>query len=107
MDPRDRRLPAALLAVTLVWCLMLAALGAHEAFLFLVPALLLAAPLAVRIYPGEDALHALAAIPARPARRLRRPLFPRSRDESLMPRGARLLANSLAKRPPPLPVPAL
>lgn len=97
----ERRLPVALLGVTLLWCLALALLGAHDGPLYLVPALLLAAPLATRRYPGEEALRALAAAPRarrRPARLSAswpRPVF------RLVPRGALLLATSLAGRPPP------
>jgi hypothetical protein len=96
----ERRLPVALLGVTLLWCLALALLGAHTGLLYLVPALLLAAPLAIRRYPGEEALAALAprrprprparAVPAPP-----RPIF------RLTPRGTLLLGMSLAERPPP------
>ena len=95
----ERRLPVALLGVTLVWCLALALLGAHTGLLYLVPALLLAAPLAIRRYPGEDALRALAPRPRRrPARTETAPPRP---DFRLVPRGALLLGTSLAKRPPP------
>jgi len=96
----ERRLPVALLGVTLLWCLALALLGAHDGLLYLVPALLLAAPLAVRRYPGEDALRAFAPrrAPRPPARAAPAPARPVFR---LVPRGALLLGTSLAKRPPP------
>jgi hypothetical protein len=99
----ERRLPAALLAVTLVWCLALALLGAHDGLLFLVPALLLAAPLAARRYPGEEVLHALASRPRSTRRRAAARRFaPAVQAAWLVPRGALLIATSLAKRGPPL-----
>ena len=97
----EKRLPVGLLGITLLWCLAMALLGAHEGLLFLVPAALLAAPLALRRYLGEEKLQALAARRAarrRPARRLATPARPEFR---LIPRGARLLASSLAGRSPP------
>lgn len=98
----EQRLPAALLGVTLLWGLALALLGAHDGLLFLVPALLLAAPLAIRRYVGEDALQALAARPQTRRRRpALRPFAPPRPDFRLVPRGAQLLATSLAERPPP------
>ena len=101
MTVDERRLPVALLAVTLAWCLTLALLGAHGGLLYLLPALLLAAPLAIRRYPGEEALRSLAARP-RPRRRpARLPAPPVRPDFRLVPRGALLLATSLSKRPPP------
>jgi hypothetical protein len=103
MKVDERRLPVALLAVTLLWCLALALLGAHGGLLNLVPALLLAAPLALRRYPGEAVLRALATRPRarrRPARREATPPRPIFR---LVPGGALLLATSLAERPPPAP----
>jgi len=96
----ENRLPVALLGVTMLWCLALALLGAHEGMLFLAPALLLAAPLATRRYVGEEALQALAGRPA-PPRPLRRPATSARPDFRLVPRGAQLLATSLAGRSPP------
>ena len=96
----ERRLPVALLAATLLWCLALALAGAHDGLLYLVPALLLAAPLAIRRYPGEGALTALARPAARPRPSRRAAKGPRPALR-LMPRGALLLATSLAERPPP------
>ena len=97
----ERQLPLALLGVTLVWCLALALLGAHEGLLYLAPALLLAAPLAVRRYVGEEALLALARRPKARSRPVRRQATPPRSGHSFMPRGALLLATSLAGRPPP------
>jgi hypothetical protein len=102
MTVDERRVPLALLGVTLLWCLALALLGAHDGPLYLVPALLLSAPLAIRRYPGEVALRALAAARPRARRRSeRRPASPPRPDFSLIVRGSLLLARSLAGRPPP------
>jgi hypothetical protein len=101
MSVDQRRLSVALLGVTLAWCLVLALIGAHAEMLHLLPALLLAAPLAIRRYVGEDALRALAGI-ARPRRRpVRRAATPPRPILRLVPGGSLLLATSLAGRPPP------
>jgi hypothetical protein len=97
----ERRLPVALLAVTLAWCLALALIGAHESIPYLVPALLLAAPLAIRRYPGEEILRSLATRPRRRRRPVSRAAAPPRPDLRLVPRGALLLATSLAGRAPP------
>lgn len=75
-----------------------------HALAYLLPALLLLLALAARRYPGEGSL--LAVIAKRRARstphgpaaaRVRRPC-----PRALVPRGGRLLACSLAVRPPPV-----
>ncbi len=101
MKVDETRLPLALLGVTLLWSLALALLGAHEGLLYLAPALLLAAPLALRRYVGEEALHALARRPQARSRPVRRQASPPRSGHRFMPRGALLLATSLAGRPPP------
>ena len=90
----------ALLAATATLCLALALVGAAGGLPFLIPALLLAAPLATGLYVGEGTLLAIAGrgpanhrAPARSA-----PAHPAERRVS---RGADLIATSLAKRPPP------
>jgi hypothetical protein len=85
-----------------------AAWSALEAFsvgemglLYLAPALLLVLPLLFGRYVGEERIAALAAKPRRPMRRpAQRVRLPRP-AERLMHRGGRLVASSLAKRPPP------
>ena len=73
------------------------------ALAYLIPALALLAVLSFRRYPGEHAL--LAAIEKRRDRRRRVPIRPtggdRVRPRVLVPRGGRLIACSLAVRPPP------
>ncbi|HWG08675.1 MAG TPA: hypothetical protein VN672_06670 [Solirubrobacteraceae bacterium] len=74
---------------------------------YLLPALALLAVLACRRYPGERAL--VAAIEERRRGSLMRSVrigAPRVRPRALLPRGGRLIASSLAVRPPPA-LPAL
>lgn len=90
------------LAITLAWAALLAATGATEALLFLAPALLIAIPLLAGRYVGEELIATLVARAARrprPARAIAPPAPPASPVP--LPRGARLIASSLAKRPPP------
>jgi hypothetical protein len=95
--------PLAGAALTL--CLALAAgpPGVLETLSYLLPVLLLLLPLLGRTYPGEDLL--LAVVDRRRTRPRRAPLArepaARPRPRTVVPRGARLLAFSLAVRPPP------
>lgn len=77
--------------------------GLDVAVLFLSPAIVLLASLLTGHYVGEERLARLAAA-MRPGRRRRgraaRPASPPS-PRALMPRGGRLVATSLAVRPPP------
>ncbi|MEA2186647.1 MAG: hypothetical protein QOK16_1658 [Solirubrobacteraceae bacterium] len=97
-----------LLAVaTAAFPVVLVVPGLDVGVLFLSPAIVLLASLLTGCYVGEERLARLAAAmrPGRPRRpRAMRPASsPRRR--ALMPRGGRLVATSLAVRPPPgLPV---
>jgi len=78
--------------------------GMETGVLFLSPAIILLASLLTGHYVGEESLGRLVA-----AFRQRRPWRPRvagsplpRRLRALMPRGGRLVATSLAVRPPPL-----
>jgi hypothetical protein len=104
MTPRDRRFAFAFLCATAAWSLVLAALGSTTGLLFLVPALLLALPLALGRYLGENALEAVRTR-RRPRPRPARAVLPAATQAllTLLPRGGRLIAASLAKRPPPSP----
>ncbi len=89
------------LAITLLWVVALAATGATDALLFLAPALLIAIPLFGGRYVGEELIAKLAARRARASRRsANTPALPPA-PTSWRPRGAELIAFSLAKRPPP------
>ena len=104
MTRRDRHLLFGLAGLTL----MLAGLtlvGVHSDVLLAVPALLFALPLLAGRYVGEDHLAKLAAafvaVRRRPA-----PSLPTTarRAPLAVPRGGRLIAASLAVRPPPAPL---
>jgi hypothetical protein len=95
-----------LLAVATVATLVIAAHGAPAwlggVVAYLLPPVLLLGALARRRYPGE---RMLLAFVVRKRRRLRPGRSPapgrRSRPRVLVPRGGRLIASSLAVRPPP------
>jgi hypothetical protein len=97
------------LAITLCWIVALAIAGSTDALLFLAPALLIAIPLFAGRYFGEELIAKLVARkddrrPRRaPASLLPTPPFLGVR----LPRGTRLIAFSLAKRPPPAALLAL
>jgi len=79
--------------------------GLGVALLYLLPPVLLLLALAMRRYPGEQALLALMGH----NHRERRPAkidgaTRRLRPRAVVPRGGRLIASSLAVRPPPLAV---
>jgi len=79
--------------------------GLGGALLYLLPPLLLLLALAMRSYPGERALLALMAHNHRRRRHARTEgATPRLRPRVVVPRGGRLIAFSLAVRPPPLAV---
>lgn len=90
------------LAITLCWVAVLALTGATDVLLFIAPALLIAIPLLGGHYIGEELIVRLAE-KARPRIRAAstRVGLPSSLPGSWRPRGSRLIAFSLAKRPPP------
>jgi hypothetical protein len=88
---------------TVCWVLALAFAGSTDVLLFLAPALLLVAPLVAGRYVGETLITKLAARRFGPRRRPSAPRISTPPAATLwLPRGTRLLACSLAKRPPPL-----
>jgi hypothetical protein len=104
MRPRDRRLLAAV-AVLAMLALGLLVHGAGTEALLAAPLLALLVPLLAGRYLGEERIERLAAARAPrchtvPARRVAPPALRPPRV--LLPRGGRLLATSLAVRPPPL-----
>jgi hypothetical protein len=83
------------------WTVVALHSGAETGLPYLAPALLLCAPLILGRYVGEEQLAVLAKRPPRGiARRASGLAVPRSHVR-LMQRGGRLVASSLAKRPPP------
>jgi hypothetical protein len=68
----------------------------------LAPALLLALPLLLGRYVGEDVIERLRTARLAPARRrARQAASPLRRRARSMPRGTGLMAGHLARRPPP------
>jgi hypothetical protein len=103
MRPLDRRLLAGIVALSM---LLLAVLvhGAGVEALLAAPVLVLLAPLLAGRYLGERQIERLAAarVPrAHPVARPRRTSIAPRAPRVLLPRGGRLLATSLAVRPPP------
>lgn len=101
----SRRVRIALLAVALAaFPAALMVPGMETGLLILSPAIFLLASLLSGHYVGEKRLHRLAAaVRSRRPRRARSTGRPLPRPRALMPRGGRLVATSLAVRPPPLP----
>jgi hypothetical protein len=101
MTRRDRQLLFALAGLTLA-LMSLTLVGVHSDVLLAVPVLLLVLPLLAGRYVGEEQLARLAAAFVTPRRRPARTLVPTARRVAhRLPRGGRLIAASLAVRPPP------
>ena len=91
------------MAFTLCWVFALAATGSTDVLFFLAPALLIAIPLFCGRYFGEELIAKLVARqPRKPLRSLLVPALTPGAPRTWRPRGRRLIAFSLAKRPPPL-----
>jgi hypothetical protein len=108
MAPRRHRLARwTFAAAVAAWLAAEALTGTQSGLLYLAPALMLALPLLLGRYVGEDQLVELAGRAAPPRRRRRavRAARPRSRPRA-MQRGGRLVASGMAKRPPPAVAPA-
>lgn len=104
MPRRDRRVLVALTLLSSL-CLLAEAAGVlAPTLLYAAPLLLVALPLLAGRYLGEDRFVRLARSARqgrrRPARRLSAPAGARWELRAL-PRGGRLIAHSLAVRPPP------
>lgn len=108
MERRDLRMLLGLAAASSLLLLAEAA-GAGGAFFYLAPVLLLAAPLLAGRFVGEAAIERLArSAPARARFARPAPSLPQGRGPGrLLPRGGRLMAFSLAVRPPPRPAASL
>ena len=99
---RDLRILLALSALALAFALGQTAVGLNTGFLFMAPALVILLPLIAGRYLGEQRLARFTrSMPALrravPDVRLPRPAF-----RTVLPRGGRLIAASLAVRPPPV-----
>jgi hypothetical protein len=98
---RDRKVLLAAAVLTSALLLLAAIAGHAELLAYAAPLFLLAVPLLAGRYVGEERLGALRT---RIAGRRRRPTPARPRAPrpvALLPRGGRLIAESLAVRPPP------
>ncbi len=101
MTRRDRHLLFGLAGLTLALA-ALTLVGVHSDVLLALPALLFALPLLAGRYVGEDRLAKLAAAFVVARRRPAASLPTTARRSPLaVPRGGRLIAASLAVRPPP------
>ncbi len=90
------------LAITLCWVAVLALTGSTDVLLFLAPALLIAIPLLCGRYFGEELIAKLVAARTRRPARSRFVLTPAPHaPRTWRPRGRRLIAFSMAERPPP------
>jgi hypothetical protein len=103
MPARDQGLLALSAAVAAALACLLALAGHPELLAYAAPLLVVALPLALGRYLGEETLERLRS---RPRPRTRHPLpaagrSPGRRVDALVPRGARLIAHSLAERGPP------
>ncbi len=104
MPARDQRLLALSAAVAAALALLLALAGHPELLAYAAPLLVVALPLVLGRYLGEETLERLRS---RPCTGVRHPrpaaLRPAGRRfAALVPRGARLIAHSLAERGPPV-----
>lgn len=103
MTRRDRHLLFGLAGLTLAVA-GLTLVGVHSDVLLALPALLFALPLLAGRYVGEERLAKLAAAFVAVRRRPSASLPTTARRAPLaVPRGGRLIASSLAVRPPPAP----
>jgi len=100
---RDRQLLFALAGIALALA-SLTLVGVHSDVMLTVPVLVLALPLLGGRYVGEEQILRLAAAFGAVRRRPAPALAPsKGRACHRLPRGGRLLAFSLAVRPPPAP----
>lgn len=101
MTSRDRRLLLGFAALTLALTAV-ASVGGHSDLLVALPALLFALPLLAGRYVGEERLARLAGMVPASSRRAAVSLPTTAcRELRVLPRGGRLIAASLAVRPPP------
>ncbi len=93
------------LALTCCWALSLAFSGSSDVLLYLAPALLIVCPLLAGRYVGEDLVLKLASRGRTGRRRQSASAPPAPKPPAIwLPRGTRLIAFSLAERPPPAPL---
>jgi hypothetical protein len=108
MPASDRRLLSLSAAASAALACLLALAGHPELLAYAAPLLVLALPLVLGRYLGEETLERLRS---RPRRGPKHPRLAGQRPvgrlvAALVPRGARLIAHSLAERGPPAPIAA-
>jgi hypothetical protein len=103
MPVRDQRLLLGAALATSVLLLLASMAGHADLLLYAAPVLLIAIPLLAGHYVGEERLERMGSGFRRAPLRAPRAEAPRafSRPAALLPRGGRLIAHSLAERPPP------
>jgi hypothetical protein len=101
---RDQHILLGLTALSVLLALLVSITGIDADVLLATPALMLLLPLLAGRYVGEEGIARLGARLATPARRLTPAVLaaPRRAPRAL-PRGGRLIADSLARRGPPVP----
>jgi hypothetical protein len=102
--PQARRGRIVLWAFALVvaaWMLAQALTGTETGLLYLAPALVLALPLVLGRYLGEEQLAVLAGTSRERVARVRERVSAPRGHVRVMHRGGRLVASAMAKRPPP------
>jgi len=107
MVRRHHLLALAFVTFVALWSALEALTVGGLGLLYLTPALVLVLPLLLGRYVGEERIAALASHPARARPRPARHLSLPRTAERVMHRGGRLVASSMAKRPPPRRVPHL
>ena len=102
MRPDGDHIARFALAVAVCWAIVLALTGSADVLLFLAPALLILIPLVAGRYVGEKLIARLAGDRTGKRRRRAAASSPAPRLPAIwLPRGTRLIAFSLAERPPP------
>jgi hypothetical protein len=98
---RDRIVLWAFTLVVAAWMVAQALIGAETGLAYLAPALLVALPLILGRYLGEEQLAVLAGTSRSPGARVRSRISSPRGYVRVMYRGGRLVASAMAKRPPP------
>jgi hypothetical protein len=102
LQPRRGRIVLwAFALVVAAWMVAQALTGTETGLLYLAPALVLALPLVLGRYVGEEQLAVLAGTSRGRVARVRVRISAPRGYVRVMHRGGRLVASALAKRPPP------
>ena len=100
---RDRIVLWAFAVLVVAWMVAEALTGSETGLLYLAPALVLALPLVLGRFPGEQTLAGFAGASQAPTARAAASIPPPRSHVRVMQRGGVLVASALAKRPPPRP----